>query len=99
MGFGARGMHEWGECGLLMPFILFMPCADIKYGNQHNVVDIFNVALGSWRTAALSQARANLAATSLPNAEVAIFAGGQFCTCCCVLVKLLQDGFWCEGDA
>ncbi len=34
---------------------------------------------GTWSTAALSQARSGLAATSLPNAGVAVFAGG-FCT-------------------
>ncbi len=45
-----------------------------------DVVDIFNVATGTWSTAILSQARAGLAATSLPSAGVAIFAGGQFCT-------------------
>jgi hypothetical protein len=32
---------------------------------------------GTWTTAALSEARAFLAATSLPNAGLAIFAGGQ----------------------
>jgi hypothetical protein len=46
-------------------------------GNDYsNVVDIFNVASGAWSTAALSQARFYLAATSLPNAGVAVFAGG-----------------------
>ena len=38
---------------------------------------------GTWSTAVLSQARQSLAATSLPNAGVAIFAGGNS-TCCCV---------------
>jgi hypothetical protein len=42
-----------------------------------NVVDIFNVTAGTWTTAALSEAREGLAATSLPNAGLAIFAGGQ----------------------
>jgi hypothetical protein len=36
---------------------------------------------GRWSTAALSQARGHLAATSLPDAGVAIFAGG-YCTSC-----------------
>jgi hypothetical protein len=57
-------------------------------GDYRNEVDIFNVATGTWSTAALSQARGNLAATSLPNAGVAIFAGGKcmpcgFCLRCC----------------
>ena len=42
-----------------------------------NAVDIFNVTAGTWTTAALREARANLAATSLPNAGLAIFAGGM----------------------
>ncbi len=41
-----------------------------------NTVDIFNATSGSWITAALSVARLNLAATSLPNQGLAIFAGG-----------------------
>jgi hypothetical protein len=45
-----------------------------------NVVDIFNVTNGSWSTAVISQGRWGLAATSLPDAGVAIFAGGQSCT-------------------
>ncbi len=40
------------------------------------VVDIFNAISGSWSTAALSVARVDLAATSLPNQGLAIFAGG-----------------------
>jgi hypothetical protein len=52
-----------------------MPCAaEAVYSN---VVDIFNVASGTWSTAALSVARYYLAATSLPNAGVAVFAGGN----------------------
>ena len=97
MGLGARGMHELGECGVLMPFASVMPCAGGGVGYS-NVVDIFNVTAGTWSTAVLSQARWTLAATSLPNAGVAIFAGG-FGTCCCFLFELLQDGFGCEGDA
>ena len=41
-----------------------------------NTVDIFNAASGEWSTAALSVARYNLAATSLPDQGLAIFAGG-----------------------
>ena len=40
-------------------------------------------SLGTWSTAALSVARQWLAATSLPNLGVAIFAGG-YSTCCFV---------------
>ncbi len=41
-----------------------------------NTVDIFNARSGLWTTAALSVARQYLAATSLPNDGLAIFAGG-----------------------
>jgi hypothetical protein len=64
-----------------------MPCA--ASNGPSNVVDIFNVTAGTWSTAALSQARRYLAATSLPDAGVAIFAGGSgtscdvFCLACC----------------
>jgi hypothetical protein len=46
-------------------------------GDQSDVVDIFNVTSGRWTTAALSSARSLLAATSLPDQGLAIFAGGQ----------------------
>jgi hypothetical protein len=72
-----------------------MPCAA---GSYSKVVDIFNVMSGAWSTAALSVARYNLVATSLPNAGVAIFAGGQ-CTSCDGLFVVYQDGYECEGDA
>ena len=39
-------------------------------------VDIFNATSGNWSTAALSVARSSIAATSLPNLGLAIFAGG-----------------------
>ena len=41
-----------------------------------NTVDIFNARSGIWTTAALSVARYMLAATSLPNDGLAMFAGG-----------------------
>ncbi len=53
-----------------------------------NVVDIFNVVTGTLSTAALSWARGGLAATSLPNSGVAIFAGGSG-TLCDVCLSLL----------
>ncbi len=74
-----------------------MPCA-AGSGGLSNVVDIFNVTAGTWSTAALSQARNKLAATSLPNAGVAIFAGGS-CTSCDGLFGVLRDGYECGGDA
>ena len=42
-----------------------------------HVVDVFNSV--SWSTAVISQPRGGLAATSIPSAGVAIFAGGS-CT-------------------
>ena len=48
-----------------------------------NSVDIFNVITGNWSTAVLSEARNNLAATSLPNQGLAIFAGGAGTSCDC----------------
>jgi hypothetical protein len=72
-----------------------MHCAALWYSS---VVDIFNVRAGTWSTAALSQARSRLAATSLPDAGVAIFAGG-YCTSCDGLYGVLRDGYRCEGDA
>ena len=44
--------------------------------NMGAVVDIFNASSGLWSTAALSVGRYHLAATSLPNQGLAIFAGG-----------------------
>ncbi len=57
-----------------------MLCTAARGDYYMNVVDIFNVTSGTWSTAALSQARSDLAATSLPNAGVAFFAGGGFGT-------------------
>jgi hypothetical protein len=51
-----------------------MRCAG---GGFSNVVDIFDASSGRWSTAYLSLARYSLAATSLPNQGLAIFAGGQ----------------------
>ena len=50
-----------------------MRCAG---GSYFNVVDIFDASSGQWRTAALSVARGDLAATALPNQGLAFFAGG-----------------------
>jgi hypothetical protein len=54
-----------------------MRCADEIFGPSSAVVDIFEASSGKWTTAALSAAREYLAATSLPNQGLAIFAGGQ----------------------
>jgi hypothetical protein len=69
-----RGMREWGVVIVLEMCACLMPCA--AEDGLSSVVDIFNVGAGTWSTAALSQARSLLAATSLPDAGVAIFAGG-----------------------
>ncbi len=84
----------WGGCvsGLsavvLTSRACLMPCA--ANNDYSNVVDIFNVASGAWSTAALSQGRSDLAATSLPNAGVAVFAGGNgtLCDVFCVCMEL-----------
>ncbi len=82
--------------------VVFATCACLMFCaagvGASSVVDIFNVRAGTWSTAALSQARNYLAATSLPDAGVAIFAGGQ-CTSCDCLFCVLRDGYGCEGDA
>ena len=75
-----NGMVEWAEVGLLIACASLMPCA-VETNVVSNAVDIFNVTSGLWSTAALSQARDALAATSLPNAGVAIFAGGLGTSC------------------
>ena len=72
---------------LLIACASLMPCAVGGTGGASNSVDIFNVTSGAWSTAALSQARFNLAATSLPDAGVAIFAGGNG-TCCNVYFRI-----------
>jgi hypothetical protein len=76
-GLGNR-MIEWAGVGLLIACASLMPCAA---GITSDAVDIFNVMSGAWSTAALSVARGYLAATSLPNVGVAIFAGGGYRTC------------------
>jgi hypothetical protein len=45
-------------------------------GDRSNAVDIFDVTSGRWTTAVLSVVRGGLAATSLPNQGLAMFAGG-----------------------
>jgi hypothetical protein len=65
-----------------------MYCVDYTSG-MISAVDIFDASSGKWTTAALSVGRDSLAATSLPNQGLAIFAGGRGCdfhfATCCVL--------------
>jgi hypothetical protein len=86
---------SWGDVVVFATCACLMPCA---VSGDSSGVDIFNVRAGTWSTAALSQARLWLAATSLPDAGVAIFAGGQ-CTSCDGMFGVLRDGYGCEGDA
>ena len=74
-----------------------MRCADI-IGEGLNAVDIFNATSGVWTTAALSVARAYLAATSLSNEVLAIFAGGEVTEggASYVLMPVIAGG-WCVG--
>ncbi len=83
-----NGMVEWAGVGMLIACASLMPCA--VGGSFSNAVDIFNVTSGAWSTAALSEARLNLAATSLPNVGVAIFAGGRG-TCCHVCFRIFAS--------
>ncbi len=67
-------MVEWAGVGFLIAYASLMPRAgELGFSNA---VDIFDVVSGAWSTAALSVARQYLAATSLPNLGLAIFAGG-----------------------
>jgi hypothetical protein len=91
-------MVEWAEVCLVIACTSLMPC--VASSGLSNAVDIFNVMSGAWSTAALSVARVSLAATSLPNLGVAIFAGGDS-TCshvfsrifaCCIVFFGKWDG-------
>ena len=102
-----------GECGVLNMCARLTTCAVDGY--YSNAVDIFDATtgswqlfLGSWSTATLSVPRYSLAATSLPNLGLAIFAGGQG-TCfrvaleCCgtrCFVRGMHErgGVWCVED-
>ncbi len=82
-------MREREEGAALMVSSWLTPCA--VDGGYLNVVDIFNATAGTWSTAALSVARVGLAATSLPSAGLAFFAGGGWCTCLLFLFELMRD--------
>ncbi len=83
-----NGMLEWAGCGLLIACASLIPCA-VGSGPSDDV-DIFNVTSGAWSTTALSAARAALAATSLPNVGVAIFACG-WSTCSRVYFRIFAS--------
>ncbi len=62
-------------------------------------MDIFDATSGRWTTAALSVARGGLAATSLPNQGLAIFAGGRTIgtyVILFVLFILVDVARWCD---
>ena len=61
-------------------------------GGYSNAVDIFNATSGRWTTAALSVAKGYLAATSLPEQGLAIFAGGYTGLRFCFELLILGDG-------
>ena len=75
---------------------MLMHCAGL--GGSTDAVDIFDATSGRWTTAALSVARYQLAATSLPNQGLAIFAGGWIGMYVILFVELLilHDGVMWE---
>jgi hypothetical protein len=83
----------WADREFMVHFVV-TPCTG--YNSYSNVVDIFDATAGTWSTAALSVAQGGLAATSLPNAGLAMFAGG-FGTCLLCLFELMLDALVCEG--
>jgi hypothetical protein len=70
-----KGALELKEYVVLTAWPCLIPCA--ANGASTNVIDVFNVTANAWSTAVLSVARTWLAATSLPNHGIAIFAGGN----------------------
>jgi hypothetical protein len=71
----------WEQCAVLNMLRCFMRRAvagnqDASLWTPSKVVDIFNATAGTWSVANLSEARVFLAAASLPNHGLAIFAGG-----------------------
>jgi hypothetical protein len=88
-------MREREEGAALMVSPWLTPCASGD-GVYLHVVDIFDATAGTWSTAALSVARTFFAATSLPSAGLAFFAGG-YGTCLLCLSELMRDAMVCEG--
>jgi hypothetical protein len=60
------------------------------FADASSTVDIYNGGSGIWTTAQLSSARFDLAATSLPEQDLALFAGGYDgnCACSCPIFSL-----------
>jgi hypothetical protein len=79
------------HCVVLVPYASLMHCTAIM---KSAVVDIFNATSGYWSTAVLSVARSLLAATSLPNHGIAIFAGGGSASAVVELLTLCNPGFY-----
>ena len=68
----------------------------VQISGPSNVIDIFNVRSGAWSAAALSASRYNLAATSLPNDGLVMFAGGLGALLVCQ-PRDAEGGLICEG--
>ncbi len=96
--FEGERMHACEECAVLIMLSCLMLCAGNGVDVFTNVVDIFNATTGTWSVANLSQARVHLAATSLPNVGVAMFAGGIGTLCDDSLFFRLQGGLGCYED-
>jgi hypothetical protein len=74
MGMHARDERE--ECALAASILRYLTLRSAE-NVASKVVDIFNAASGEWSVAALSEARTDVAAASLPNLGLAFFAGGR----------------------
>ena len=78
----ARRNRRLAHVAAVVAVLLHCACSLLVHTAAEKVM---TKSLGSWSTAVLSEARYWLAATSLPNQGLAIFAGGQgtSCDCCC----------------
>ena len=74
---GIGGLNAMEEATRGEPDLFFHTWYFSDLSRVSDAVDIFNVKSETWTTAVLSVARQLLAATSLPNEGLAIFAGGQ----------------------
>ncbi len=76
---GRQGHYAAAAAAAAVMFACSVTVAAAHAAHQIHVAASYS--LGTWSTAALSVSRATLAATSLPNVGVAIFAGGlgTFC--------------------
>jgi hypothetical protein len=82
-----RHIHTWHHFALFAnEGSVLSSCVDVSF-NGLKAVDIFNSTSGTWNTANLSAPRGHLAATSLQNFGIALFAGGclsrTLLFCCC----------------